>query len=322
MSRLRVAIMGCADFAWRAMAPAIAESPDMTLVAVASRSREKAERFAAQFNCDAVTGYAPLLERDDVDAVYVPLPTGLHAEWVSRALTSGKHVLVEKTCAMTLSEARELVATARANERLLVENILFPHHSQFRWMQNFIAGGDLGEVHLVRGTFGFPPLTRDNFRYNMAVGGGALFDVGCYLLKLSRLLLGESVSLMAAQTVLDVAGDVDIYGDAMLKNAAGQVSQVSYGFNYFYQCHCEVLGTQGKLVVERMFTPPPGFSPTVRIEKQDGCETLTLDADNHFANMCSYFAACVSSGENAEEEYNAILQQADLLAQVREASQS
>ena len=107
--------MACADIAQRSVIPAILQSEHTQLVAVASRSAQKARKFAGQFGAAAITGYANLLERPDIDAIYMPLPTGLHEEWVKRSLEAGKHVLVEKSFAMDLASARRMLDVARSN---------------------------------------------------------------------------------------------------------------------------------------------------------------------------------------------------------------
>src|ERR1043166_5620045 len=122
MSKVRIGVMGCASIAERSMIPAIKSVAALELVAVASQSRAKAERFASQFSCESICGYADLLSRNDIDAIYIPLPTGLHREWIGKALDSRKHVLAEKPLAEDYITAEELVFKARRNRLLLLEN--------------------------------------------------------------------------------------------------------------------------------------------------------------------------------------------------------
>ncbi|MBW2345213.1 MAG: hypothetical protein JRF53_14640 [Deltaproteobacteria bacterium] len=110
---------------------------------------------------------------------------------------------------------------------------------------------------------------------------------------------------------------VDIYGDAMFKNNTEQIAQVSFGFNYYYQCNYELLGTKGKLVVERAFTAAPGFRPTVRLEHQDLKQEFTLAADNHYVNMCRFFARTVRNGEDFQVHWDSLISQAKLLDAIR-----
>ncbi len=317
MNSLRIGVMGCADIAWRAMIPAMIRCDKVNLVAVASRTEAKARKFADQFNCDAVIGYAKLLERNDIDAVYMPLPTGLHHEWVLKTLDADKHILVEKSFAENYDSARTMVDRARMKKLLVMENFLFPHHSQHNRVKNLIARGEIGEIQLLRSTFGFPPLPRDNFRYARSLGGGALLDAGAYVVKASTLFLGSDLILLGATLKYDKDLGVDIYGDAMFKNTSGQVAQVSFGFNYYYQCRVELLGTEGKLIVERAFTPPPAYKPVVWLERQDVQQRYTLSADDYYVNMLRFFAATVKKKQGFSMHWDALLCQARLLDTIR-----
>ncbi|MFD1277037.1 Gfo/Idh/MocA family protein [Streptomyces kaempferi] len=127
---LRVGVLGCADIAGRRMLPSMARQPLVEVSAVASRSLDRARAFTDRFGGTPVAGYARLLERADVDAVYVPLPPELHAQWTLRALEAGKHVLCEKPFALRQADADKAVALARERGLLLMESFMFLHHSQ------------------------------------------------------------------------------------------------------------------------------------------------------------------------------------------------
>ena len=320
MSRLRIGVMGCSGFARRAMLPALKQCGELELVAVASRSADKADRMAAEFGCRGVAGYGELLKRSDVDAVYVPLPTGLHEEWCSKALQAGKHLLVEKSFAATAAAAAAMAELARRGNRLVVENFQFQTHSQWARLASFMALGEIGEVHLVRSTFGFPPLPKDNFRWNPALGGGALLDAGAYMAKVSQLLLGEGLEVRGASLQMDDETGVDRYGEALLRNAQGQAAQVAFGFDYFYQCRVELLGTKGKVSAGRVFTAPPDFAPTLSIETPEGTRQETLAPDNAYANMWRRFAAAAASGDY-RRHLEILLDQARLLGEIRSAAE-
>ena len=285
--------MGCSSFAERAMIPALIQSELAELVCVASRLPEKSAILAGKFGCRSVSGYEGLLDCDDVDAVYMPLPTGLHEEWCKKALKAGKHLLIEKSFAMDLASAQRITNVATEQNLLVVENFQFQTHSQWAKIKQLIGSGEIGDVHLVRSTFGFPPLPKDNFRWNRDLGGGALLDTGAYVVKVSQLLLGAEISVLGAALTKDPETNVDLYGEAMFRNSSGQVAQVAFGFDYFYQCRVELLGTKGKLSAGRVFTAPPGFEPTLQIEKQSGTTELKLSADNHYLNMWNQFAGDV-----------------------------
>lgn len=290
MTRLGIGVLGCSEFAARAMIPGAAEVPEIELRAVASRDSVKAQGYAARFGCDAVAGYDRLLARGDIGAVYVPLPPGLHEEWVERSLLAGKHVLVEKPFTTNAPGAARLAALARQRRLLVVENLLFPHHSQTAWVQDRLKEGLVGTLRLCRSTFTIPPLKPDNFRYDAALGGGALLDLGPYLARFARMFLGAGLELRGAVVRTDPSRNLELAASAAFASPHGPVAQLACGFDTHYQCNWEFLGTDGKLVVERAYTPPPGFSPTVRIERPNHREEVVLPPDNHYRNMWRFFA--------------------------------
>ncbi len=314
---LRLGVLGCADVAWRAMLPALEGIDAWKLAAVGSRSEEKAARFAKRFGCEGVAGYDAVVARDDIDALYIPLPTGLHEEWVGKALATGKHLLVEKSLAMSHASAKPMVDAARKAERVLLENFLFPLHAQHAWVREQLEKDAIGRLHLFRATFGFPPRPENDIRYQPELGGGALLDAGAYVVKAAELFLGHEVEPVSATLVYDKALGVDIHGHASLANPLGQCAQVSFGFDYFYQCRYELLGSKGKLSVERAFTPPPGFRSTACLEVQDHCHHFTLPADNHYAKMWRFFAERIRGPEDREPDYEALLRQAKRLETLR-----
>jgi predicted dehydrogenase len=260
-----------------------------------------------------------LLQREDVDAVYMPLPTGLHEEWIRKTLDAGKHILVEKSFASDQHSAERLLQEAESKRLCVVENYLFPLHSQSQALRNIIASGEIGEVVLMRSTFCCPSFPSSNFRYDKALGGGALLDTGGYVLKAAQQFVDTDLTALTAWLGRDTATGVVLAGTISLLSGAGIPVQCYFGFDSFYQCSVEFLGTKGKLSAGRVFTPPPECRPTIRLEWQGCVEERTLSADNHYLNMWSYFAQVVATGEYAGE-YAAIARQARYIEEVRRAA--
>lgn len=317
MAKLRIGVMGCASIAQRSVIPAVLLCDELKLIAVASRTEERAKEFAASFGCDSVVGYDKLLERADIDAIYMPLPTGLHEEWVTKSLQAGKHVLVEKSLAMDHSSGRRMVDLARASNLLLMENFMFLYHSQHEFVRDLVAAGEIGELRSFRSSFGFPPLPINNFRYNKALGGGALLDAAAYTIRASQLFLGEDLVVKAANLISPDGQEVDIYGGAYLSNAAGAFAEVSFGFDNYYQCNYELWGSKGKIIAQRAFTPGPDFRPTITLEQQSQQFNHEVHADNHFVNILKEFARCVREAAFGDK-YKEVENQSKLLSQVRE----
>ncbi len=338
MSRpVRVGVVGCASIAWRRTLPALTAAPELTVVAVASRDLAKAQRFAERFDAEPVEGYDALLERTDIEAVYVPLPTGTHHEWVARALRAGKHVLAEKPLAATLAEATELVELAAKSELVLHENFMFLHHSQHARVRELLDAGEIGELRSFSASFGIPALPADDVRYRPELGGGALLDVGVYPIRAAQLFLGAPLRVLGAALVTDPATGVDVAGSALLQGADGATASVTFGFQHHYRNAYELWGSAGRITVDRVFTPPVDWSPALRVEHPDRVDELTVPAQDQFLAVVSAFGRAVRSplaagesrlaaGESrlavggAVNDGPAILRQAALVDQVRAAA--
>lgn len=311
---IRFGILGCASIARRMFAPAIAQVEEAKLVAVASRDPARAAQFAADFACAAVSDYHALLARDDIDAVYLPLPPALHETWAGHALAAGKHVLCEKPLATDLAATSRLVEAARRAGKVLEENWMFLHHRQLQFIKDRLASGQLGEIRLLRASFGFPPLPPDNFRYRAAMGGGALLDAGGYTLRIARELLGDPLTLLGSHLQTPPDSEVDRFGSALLLSSRSITAQLAFGFDSHYRCELEIWTANARLTAPRIFTAPPGFSPPVRIETGQGGEEHAIAEDNHFANALRHFIRRIARHDTA---CDGLLRQATLTEALR-----
>lgn len=319
MRPVKFGVLGCASVAKRHVLPAMKALPYVELVAVGSRTREKASAFADEFGCRAVTGYEDLLSMADIEAVYMPLPTGLHLEWAHRALDAGKHVFIEKSLANDLSDARSIVDKARMRGLLVKENYMFEYHSQQSVVRDLLRT-HAGKVRLFRASFGFPPLPPENFRYDRKLGGGSLLDAGGYVLKALDVFFPEHKPKVKAATLSFDESGVDIAGAVTVDlECDGQYipAHLAFGFDHFYQCNIEIWGSQAKICTDRTFTAAVNFAPSIRVENCSGVENIKLPSDNHFCNILSRFVESVRSVNEHTAEYESILKQAALQDDVR-----
>ncbi|WP_019819604.1 Gfo/Idh/MocA family protein [Saccharomonospora saliphila] len=293
---IRLGLLGCADIAPRRILPAVSATPGIDLVAVASRGLAKARTVAERHGATAVEGYERLLERDDVDAVYLPLPPGLHAPWVRRALMAGKHVLAEKPLTTSLADTLELTALARATGRVLRENFMFVHHCQHEHVRRLLADGAVGRPRLFSAAFAIPRRPPGDIRYDPELGGGALVDVGGYPLRAAQLVLGPGFRVTGAALRHESALGVDTGGTALISYGDGVLGQLSFGLDHRYTSRYSILGDTGRLTLEHVFTTPAGHRPVVRIDRQDHQEELVLPADDQCANAIAAFAHAVRHG--------------------------
>lgn len=317
---LRIGVIGCAGIAWRRMLPAITANPDVRLAAVASRDEAKARVFTDRFGGEPVAGYDRLLERGDIDAVYVPLPALLHAEWITRALRAGKHVLSEKPLAATYESAAELVALADARGLTLLESFMFLCHSQHTRVRELVADGVIGELRSLTAEFAFPSKGFDDIRWKPDIGGGALTDIGVYPVRTALLHLGPDVDVVGATLDVDPERAVDTAGAALVVAPGGESGHLTWGMRHSYRSRYALWGDDGRISVQWAYTPPPTHQPVIRIERQDHVEELTLPAEDQFAKVVAAFVARIRHGEPSGLEGESVLRQAQLVDQVRQSA--
>ena len=315
---LRIGILGCAEIAYRRFMPALQNVKDARAVAVAETyAPEKLKAFCDDYGLEGGENFEALLDRTDIDAVYVPQPPALHAKWTLEALRRGKHVLVEKPSSTSYADSLAMVSAAREKGLALHENYMFRYHSQIDAIKKLLADDAVGEIRLIKAAFGFPLRAANDFRYNAGLGGGALLDAGGYTAKLAAMLLGETARVDTAKLVSLPGYEVDMMGSATLSNDEGLVCQIAFGMDCFYQCCLEVWGSKGRLYTNRIFTAPPGYEPQVLIETADGRQEISLEADAHFEHSIEAFIKETVSDTAREKMYQEILHQAMLIEDMR-----
>lgn len=317
---INVGILGCSEIAYRRFIPAAQEVKNVRVIAVAEEyDRTKLKTFYDTYKLEEELSFESLINRNDIDAVYVPQPPALHYKWAKRALECGKHVLIEKPSTTEYELSKELVDLAASKGLALHENYMFQYHSQIREIQRMLDEGIIGDVRLIRANFGFPLRTQNDFRYNAQLGGGALLDAGGYTLKLATLFLGESITVDSSNLSYIEGYEVDMYGSASLSNNKGVVCQVGFGMDSAYQCNLEIWGSKGRLYTNRIFTAPPGYVPVLFLEYAEGTKEIQLQPDAHFQHSIGQFCEEIEKKEKRTLMYHEILLQAKLVDAIRKA---
>jgi predicted dehydrogenase len=317
---LRVGVLGCASVARRRLMPALAALPETELAAVASRDMSRARQFAAVHGCRPVQGYETLLAREDIDAVYIPLPAALHGRWIEAALRAGKHVLAEKPLTTSAGHTARLLAEARSRRLVLMENVMFLHHGQHEAVRKLVYGdGVIGEPRFLRAAFGVSRRPADDIRYRADLGGGALWDVGVYPVRAALHLLTGELTVCGATLVRGAGHEVDTSGAALLRTSAGVLAQLSFGLEQAYASTYELWGSEGRLVLDHAFTPPSDHRPLLRLHRVTGTEELRLGAEDQVAGTLRAWVAAVRSGAAAQDD---TLRQAELLDEIRQQAEA
>ncbi len=192
-SDIRIGVLGAARIAPKAVVWPAQVLDGVAVTAVAARDRAKAETFAAAHGIPTVhDDYDAMLTDPDIDAVYIPLPNGLHGVWTIRAIEAGKHVLCEKPFTANADEARRVAAVAKASDRVVMEAFHWRYHPANRDLLASVAAGELGEITRMRASFSFPLLDADDIRWSRALAGGSLMDVGCYPVNMVRAIMAAA----------------------------------------------------------------------------------------------------------------------------------
>lgn len=282
------------------------------------RERAKAQTFIDQYGGEMVVGYGNLVSSDLIDAAYIPLPPALHYKWAKKALEADKHVFVEKPSTTCLADTDDLIHLASKKGLALHENYMFIYHEQLKALDDIVKSGEIGDVRLYRISFGFPLRQLSDFRYNKALGGGALLDAGGYCMKYANYLLGGNAKVVTAQAN-DINGfEVEMYGSATMVNEAGTVAQLAFGMDNDYKCEIEIWGSKGTITSGRILTAPAGFIPSYTIKKNQDIETRELPADDAFLKSIERFVDCVNDEAIRKDEYEILRNQEILVEQFKD----
>jgi predicted dehydrogenase len=225
------------------------------LLAVASRSISSADAYAHEWKIPKAHGsYEALLNDPEIDVIYNSLPNHLHAEWTVKALRAGKHVLCEKPFALTLEEVDTMIAASKESGKVLAEAFMYRHHPLTLKVKEIVDGGELGTIKLIKGAFSFK-LTRDgNYRHYKEMGGGSVWDVGCYPISYARMLIGaDPVEVFGWQVTGPGGGDDTFVGQMRFAN--GVLAQFDSSFVVPLRSYMEIVGTDATLFVPAPFKP-------------------------------------------------------------------
>jgi predicted dehydrogenase len=228
--------------------PEVRESPQVELLAVASRSQESADRYAAQEGIPRAHGsYEALLADEDVEAVYIPLPNSMHVEWTLKALEAGKHVLCEKPMSRRAAEVERAFDAAARVGRILSEGFMYRHHPQSRQAKELVEAGEIGELRVLRASFGFTLGRAGDVRLSADLDGGSLMDVGCYCVSGTRLFAGEPEIAIGRQVVGPSGVDVRFTGTLVFPGDL--LAHFDCGFDVPGNSLLEAVGEAGKPVL-------------------------------------------------------------------------
>jgi len=294
---LRVGVLGAARIAPSALIKPAKDNAEVVVAAVAARDGSRARAFAAKHGIARVhESYEALIADPDLDAVYNPLPNGLHGKWTRAALVAGKHVLCEKPFTANAAEAREIAGLAAKSDRVVMEAFHYRYHPLALRTEQIIASGELGKLERVEAALCFPLPKFSDIRYNYSLAGGAMMDAGCYAVHMARTFGGSTPEVVSAQAKLRDP-QVDRAMTAELRFAEGHTGRVrcSMWSSRLLEITAHVVGDRGEV---RLFNPvTPQFFHRLSVRSSDGKRVERFPRRPSYAYQLDAFAGAVLRGE-------------------------
>jgi predicted dehydrogenase len=267
----------------------VASTDQVDVVAVASRSLDRAERYATEHGITrAHASYDALLADPDVEAIYISLPNSMHIEWSGRALEAGKHVLCEKPLSRRVAEVEAAFDAAQRADRLLMEAFMYRHNPQTTRLVELVRDGAVGRLRMIRAAFGYAAREEGNIRLDSSLDGGALMDVGCYCVSAARLFAGEPVRVSAEQ-VLGGNG-VDVVFAATMRFPDDVLAHFDAGLAIATREELEIIGDDGSLFLG---DPWHCVQPGIELRHGGAVEPISVPIADSYRLEAENFSAAI-----------------------------
>jgi len=297
MRKLRWGVMSTAQIGINAVIPAMRGCGNVEVVAIASRDMERARSVASKLRIPKAYGsYEELLADPEIEAIYNPLPNHLHVPWSIRALEAGKHVLCEKPIAMNAGEAMHLLEAARRFPALKVmEAFMYRFHPQWTTVADLVGQGGMGAIKMVHSIFTYHNVNPDDVRNIAEMGGGGLLDIGCYCISASRLIFGAEPRRVFGIVELDPKFKTDRMASGILDFGEGTAT-FTCGTQMAPTQRIEMIGNEGRLDIEKPFTPSSSRPPRLRLQRDGETQDLKTVKRNQYTVMAERFSQAALDG--------------------------
>jgi predicted dehydrogenase len=299
MQKLRWGILSSAKIGREKVIPAIQSSLHGEVIAIASRTQESADQAAQALGIKyAYASYEALLADPNIDAIYNPLPNHLHVPWSIKALEAGKHVLCEKPLGLNTEDVEKLIAVAQQYPKLKVmEAFMYRFHPQWQAVKKLVRDGNIGQVRSIHSHFAYNNHEPDNIRNNADWGGGALMDIGCYCISLSRFIYDEEPLRVLGQITPYAGYDVDCFVSGIMEFADGNAT-FSAATKSEPEQYVKIHGEHGNIVMPLPFSPQSDTSTHIILKRSDLREEIIQTPSDHYRNMADAFAQSVFAQES------------------------
>ncbi|MCF7891116.1 Gfo/Idh/MocA family oxidoreductase [Candidatus Bipolaricaulota bacterium] len=280
-------ILGTAKIAREALIPGLRDSNSSKLAAIASRSKEKAKEFAEKFNVPKSYGsYEELLNDNQLEFVYIPLPNHLHTKWSIKSARAGKHVLCEKPLGTSTKEVKEAFEAAKQEGVKLMEGFMYRFHPQTRRVKELLNRGEIGEFRFFRGAHSFSLVTQDredDIRWKEEMGGGSLMDLGTYSINTVRYLFAEEPMRVTARQTVHPDHTAEAETQAIFEFPGGKTATFDSSFLLDHRANYEIISKTGRIKAFNTYNPGLGRKTRIEIKKGDVIEEETINEENEYA---------------------------------------
>jgi xylose dehydrogenase (NAD/NADP) len=270
---LRWGLLGTARINQAVIGP-ILSSKHSQLMAVASRNLDRAKEYAhANHIPRYFDSYEALVNDSEIDVIYNGLPNSLHTPWSIKAMEAGKHVLCEKPLSTSTNDADKIIQVAKQTGMVIAEAFMYRHHPQTLYIKKIIDEGEIGELQLINGSFCYTNTRPNNIRLDAALGGGSLWDVGCYPISYSRFITGEEPCEVSGNQIIGPTG-IDLLFAGQLRFPGGVIAQFNCSFISPYKTFVEITGNKGRIIINEPFKP--GKKTKIMLDKDQHTEKISI----------------------------------------------
>jgi D-xylose 1-dehydrogenase (NADP+, D-xylono-1,5-lactone-forming) len=287
--KIKWGVLGYARIARMSVIPAIQRSSNAEFYAIASRDETKLkECYEACSVPKSYQSYDELLDDPNVEAVYIPLPNALHKEWTIKAAKKGKHVLCEKPIALNTKECDEMISASKEHKVKLMEAFMYRYTYLTKKVREICASGVLGDIKYINSCFRFLLTNPSSIKLKPELGGGSLYDVGCYPVNFISMITNDDPESIVAESSMD--NGIDVILSAVLKYRSGIVATLNCGFNAYKRIYSEIVGTKGALDIPETFLDDPGY---ITLITESGNERIEITKSDRYMHEIEDFSQAI-----------------------------
>ena len=315
-----IIVCGIGKHARKNILPAVLESKTLNLYGICTRNDDVLFNTVEEYQCLPFSDFNKILNDPKVDIIYLATPPGLHYEHGTKALSSGKHVWIEKPLTTDIRKTKKLIELASKNNLSLCEGLMYLHDQHFYELKRYISKNLLGQIRHISSKLGLPEMSQPGFRFNKELGASCLYDVGIYPISLILNLFPEKeITIKNSQLVFDESTGIDIAGSCSLLIDSRINCNLDWSYNISYRNEVDIWGEESSLFTRKIFSKDKNYIPNLIISNVNGViSEIELDKSNHFLSMLNFFTKTITDNNIAKEQRTQISRLAECLNRINE----